>query len=261
MSKKEIYHLQLIGFNTIVMRELRRVVRIWPQTLLPPVITMFLYFVIFGNLIGQRIGMIGGLSYINFITPGLIMMNIINNAYINVSSSFFSAKFQNCIEELLISPMSNHTIILGYALGGIFRALINGALVLIVALCFTEINIQHIGLTIFLAILTAMIFSLAGLINGIYAKKFDDVSIVPMFILTPLTYLGGVFYSTSFLPPFWQKISLVNPILYIINGFRYAILGSADFSIHASLIILIGLVLILYIICASLFQRGVGLKR
>jgi ABC-2 type transport system permease protein len=261
MTKKDFFYIQWIGFLTVIWREIRRIIRIWPQTLLPPVITTSLYFVIFGNLIGSRIGDINHLSYIDFITPGLVMMNIINNAYVHVSSSFFSAKFQNCIEELLISPMSSHTIILGYIFGGISRALINGMLVLLVSLFFTEITIHNIVLTLSLAILTAILFSLVGLINALFAKKFDDIAIVPMFILTPLTYLGGVFYDISFLPPFWQKVALINPILYIISGFRYAICGNADIDITFALIILACFVFISYAICWYFFKKGIGLRR
>ena len=256
----ELY-IQWIGFSTLVSREIRRIIRIWPQTLLPPIITMLLYFIVFGNLIGGRIGPMNQLPYINFITPGLVMMSIINNSYINVSSSFFSAKFQNCIEELLVSPMSNHAIILGYVISGIFRGLITATLTLVIALFFTKIHIQNISLTIFMAVLTAMLFSLAGMVNGVFAKKFDDVAIIPMFILTPLTYLGGVFYSTSLLPIFWQKVSLANPILYIINGFRYAIFGSSDVTIALALVILTSSVVGLYLLAWYLMGRGIGLKR
>jgi ABC-2 type transport system permease protein len=258
--QKELY-TQLVGLKTLVSREMRRIIRIWPQTLLPPVVTMFLYFVIFGNLIGDKIGDMNNLPYINFLTPGLIMMSIINNAYVNVSSSFFSAKFQNSIEELIVSPMSSHAIIWGYILGGIFRGFITGSIVLVISLFFTTIHIKHVFLTIFLAFLTAMLFSLAGIVNGIFAKKFDDISIVPTFILTPLTYLGGVFYSTSLLPVFWQKVSLINPILYIINGFRYALFGTSDINLNISLTLLIGFVSVLYFTAWYLFKQGISLKR
>jgi ABC-2 type transport system permease protein len=217
-----------VAFTTIVRKELRRFIRIWSQTLLPPAISMSLYFIIFGSLIGSRIGTMGGFSYMQFMVPGLIMMAVLTNAYSNVVSSFFGAKFQRHIEELLVSPTSNHTILLGFVTGGVMRGICVGAIVTVLSLFFSKLHIQHLGITLVILLLTALLFSLLGFINAVYANNFDDISIVPTFVLTPLTYLGGVFYSIDLLPPFWSAVSHLNPVLYIVNGFRYGFLGTSD---------------------------------
>ncbi len=219
------------SFFTIFRREVRRFTRIWPQTLVPPVITMSLYFVIFGSLIGGRIGEMGGYSYMEFVVPGLIMMSVITNSYANVVSSFYSAKFQRNVEELLVSPTPNWVVMAGYVLGGVARGLIVGLIVTVIALIFTSLSVQHIGLTILIVFLTSVLFSLAGFINAIFANSFDDISIIPTFVLTPLTYLGGVFYSIELLSPFWQGLSQLNPILYMVNAFRYGVLGVSDINV------------------------------
>ncbi|MCA9749858.1 MAG: ABC transporter permease [Romboutsia sp.] len=249
-----------IAFVTMFRREITRIVRIWPQTLLPPVITMSLYFVIFGNLIGTRIGNMQGVSYINYIAPGLIMMSIITNAYANTVSSFFGSKFQKNIEEMLVAPITDATIIFGYMSGGVFRGLVVGILVAIVSLLFIDLNIHRILVTLLVAILTAVLFSLAGILNGIFARKFDDITIIPTFVLTPLTYLGGIFYSIDLLPSFWQKATLVNPIFYMVNGFRYGILGNSDVSINNVFIVLLIFIMLLYFTCSRLIQKGVGIR-
>ncbi len=233
---------QWIAFTTILRKEIKRFTRIWIQTLLPPVITMALYFVIFGKLIGSRIGDMGGFSYIQFVAPGLIMMAVLTNAYANVVSSFFSAKFQRSIEEVLVSPTPNYVILLGYTMGGVARGLCVGVLVTIMSLIFTHLHIHSWLITLTIVLLTSMLFSLAGFINAVYANTFDDVSIVPTFILTPLTYFGGVFYSIGLLPEIWQHISRLNPILHMVNAFRYGILGVSDINItHAILGLIVSL--------------------
>jgi len=249
-----------IAFLTIYRRELYRVLRIWPQTLLPSAITMTLYFVIFGDIIGSRIGTMDGLPYIDFIVPGLVMMAIINSAYLNVSSSFFGNKFQRNIEEMLVSPMPNYIILSGYVSGGVMRGFIVGCVVIAVSLLFTSLKIYSLFATITIAILTAVLFSLAGFINGIFAKKFDDVSIVPLFILTPLTYLGGVFYSVELLPGFWQGVTHFNPIFYMVNGFRYGLSGAGDIDIRFALWVLFFATLGFYAVALFLLHRGTGVK-
>jgi ABC-2 type transport system permease protein len=227
MNAAELY----IAFQTILTKEIRRFTRIWIQTLLPPAITMALYFVIFGSLIGSRIGSMQGFSYMQFVVPGLIMMSVITNSYSNVVSSFFGIKFQRSIEELLIAPVPNWIILLGFVAGGVVRGLLVGTMVTLLSLFFTKLQVQHIGVMMAAVLLTSILFSLAGLINAVYAKSFDDISIVPTFILTPLTYLGGVFYSIDLLPTFWQYVSQANPILYMVNAFRYGVLGVSDVNI------------------------------
>lgn len=224
-----------IAFRTILVKEIRRILRIWPQTLLPPVITMSLYFVIFGKMIGSRVGEMGGVPYMQFIVPGLIMMSVITNSYSNVVSSFFSAKFHGSIEELLVSPISKHSILMGYVGGGIFRGLMIAIIVSIVAQFFTRLGIEHFFIMLFTVIGTSVLFSLGGFINAIFARSFDDISIIPSFVLTPLTYLGGVFYSLNDLSSFWQNISLLNPIVYMVNSFRYGILGYSDVNVWYSM--------------------------
>lgn len=251
---------QWIALITILRKEVKRFTRIWIQTLLPPAITMVLYFVIFGQLIGGRIGAMSGVSYIDFVAPGLIMMAVITNSYANVSSSFFSAKFQRSIEELLVSPTPNYIILLGYVLGGVARGLAVGLIVTLTSLCFTDLHIQHGFITFFILLMTAVLFSLAGFINAVYANSFDDISIVPTFVLTPLTYLGGVFYSISLLPPFWQAVSAINPILHMVNGFRYGILGVSDVHIGLAFIELSALVVILFAAGLYLLKTGKRLR-
>ena len=252
--------LNLIAIQTIVRKEVIRVLRIWVQTIVPPAITMTLYFIIFGNLIGRRIGTMDGIDYMAYIAPGLIMMSVITNSYGNVVSSFFGAKFGRHIEEMLVSPMSNAAIIIGHVAGGVLRGLLVGSLVTAVALFFTRLDVQHPFITMSIVLLSSIVFSLAGFINAVYAKKFDDISIVPTFILTPLTYLGGVFYSISLLPEFWQNVSRLNPILYMVNAFRYGILGSSDISIATAYGILLVFIVLLFSFCMLLMKRGVGIR-
>jgi ABC-2 type transport system permease protein len=254
------YKLNWVGLKTIVTKEVLRVLRIWVQTIVPPAITMTLYFIIFGNLIGRRIGTMDGFDYMQYIAPGLIMMSVITNSYGNVVSSFFGAKFGRHIEEMIVSPMSNATIIIGHAAGGIIRGLLVGAMVTLIALAFTSLRIEHPLITFSMVLLTSTVFALAGLINAIFARKFDDISIVPTFILTPLTYLGGVFYSISLLPEFWQQVSRGNPILYMVNAFRYGILGVSDIRISTAYIIVGLFVVGLFTISLLLLNRGVGIR-
>ncbi|MCG2634960.1 MAG: ABC transporter permease [Gammaproteobacteria bacterium] len=249
-----------VAFHTLVHKEIMRIMRIWVQTLVPPAITMTLYFVIFGNLIGSRIGQMGGHSYMEYIVPGLIMLSVITNAYANVVTSFFGAKFGKHIEELLISPVPNWVILWGYVLGGMARSLAIGVIVTIISLFFTRLQVQHWGITISVLILTSILFSLAGFVNAVFAQKFDDISIVPTFVLTPLTYLGGIFYSVQLLPEFWQKVSMLNPILHMVNAFRYGILGVSDIPIATAYSIICIFIVLFYCICLRLLQRGVGLR-
>ncbi len=249
-----------VALETIVKREVGRILRIWGQTLVPPAITMTLYFVIFGNLIGSRIGQMHGFRYIDYIVPGLVMMSIIQNAYGNIVSSFFGAKFQRFIEEMLISPMPPWVILTGYVIGALARAVMVGAIVLAISFFFTDIQLFHPLVTLATVVLTAVVFALAGFINAMFAKKFDDISIVPTFILTPLTYLGGVFYSIDLLPPFWQHLSQLNPVLYMVNAFRYGLLGVSDVDIGASFAVMVVFVLVLGAFSLNLLRRGVGLR-
>ena len=230
------------------------------QTLVPPAITMTLYFIIFGNLIGRRIGDMGGFSYMQYIAPGLIMMSVITNSYGNVVSSFFGAKFGRHIEEMLVSPMPNWLIITGHVAGGVMRGLLVGALVTVVALFFTDLDVKHPLVTVSVVLLTAIVFSLGGFLNAIYAKKFDDISSVPTFILTPLTYLGGVFYSISLLPDFWERVSMANPILYMVNAFRYGILGVSDIGLGKAYLIILAFVAALFAWALALMNRGTGIR-
>ncbi|HEX7964507.1 MAG TPA: ABC transporter permease [Gammaproteobacteria bacterium] len=250
----------LVGFGTIVNREITRVLRIWVQTLVPPVITATLYFVIFGSLIGRRVGQMDGFDYMAYIAPGLIMMQVLTNAYTNVVSSFFGAKFGRHIEELMVSPLPNSYIIMGYVAGGVLRGLLVGALVTAVALLFTDLHVAHPLVTISVVLLTAMVFSIGGLINAVYAKKFDDVTIIPTFVLTPLTYLGGVFYSIHMLPDGLQAVSRANPILYMVNAFRFGILGVSDIGIYTAYGIILLSLVVLYLLALFLLRRGVGMR-
>lgn len=254
------WYEKYIAFYTIVMKEIRRFMRIWIQTVLPAMITTALYFVIFGNLIGERIGDMQGVRYIDYIVPGLILMTIITNSYANVVSSFYSAKFQKNIEEMLVSPVPNYVILLGYVCGGVARGLIVGIAVTAVAFFFSEMQVHSVLVIISFAILTAVLFSLGGLINAVYAKSFDDISIIPTFILTPLTYLGGIFYTISLLPGFWQKVSLINPILYMVNAFRYGFLGVSDISILTSYLIVAVFIAGLFAFSLYLLNKGYGIR-
>lgn len=249
-----------IAFQTLLTREIRRFLRIWPQTLLPPAITMTLYFIIFGNIIGSRIGEMGGFNYMDYIAPGIIMMSVINNAYANVASSFYSAKFQNHIEEILVAPVPNYLILAGYVAGGIARGLCVGLIVTLVSLFFTDISIQHIFVTISIVVLSAVMFALGGFINGIYASSFDEISIIPTFILTPLTYLGGVFFSITLLPDFWQTASLFNPIIYMVNAFRFGMLGISDIAIEVAFSIIIACIVALTLFALHLLNKGTGIR-
>ena len=254
------YRENWIGFQTIVLKELSRILRIWMQTLLPPVITMTLYFIIFGNLIGRRIGLMDGFDYMQYIAPGLIMMSVITNSYGNVVSSFFGAKFGKYLEEMLVSPLPNWLIIIGHMAGGMARGLMVGIAVTIIALFFTDLHLHSLPVTLSVALLTSAVFSLAGMINAIFAKKFDDIAIVPTFILTPLTYLGGVFYSINMLPEFWQGVSRANPILYMVNAFRQGILGVSDIGLGTAYAIILVFLVVLFTTALMLMRKGVGIR-
>jgi ABC-2 type transport system permease protein len=251
---------QLTAYKTIVIKEYLRFIRIWIQTVLPPAITTALYFVIFGELIGSQLQDIDGYRYMDYIVPGLILLAVISNAYANVVSSFYSSKFQRSVEELLVSPVPNAWILVGFVSGGMLRGVVVGAIVTLVAMCFTDIPFAHPFISLMVLVLTAMLFSLAGFINAVYARSFDDISIIPTFVLTPLTYLGGIFYSIEMLPSFWQKVSLVNPILYMINAFRYGLLGISDTHLLASFGIIIGFITVLFIYAMRLLNKGIGIK-
>ncbi len=255
------FKANLTAYNTIVIKEILRFSRIWLQTIVPPAITTTLYFIIFGRLIGSQLSDIDNYSYMDYIVPGLIIMSIITNSYANVVSSFYGTKFHHHIEELLVSPVSNLTIIAGYVSGGVARGLVVGLVVTLVSLFFTTISVDSYVITIAIAILTAVLFSLAGLINAIFANSFDDISIVPTFVLTPLTYLGGVFYSIDMLPSFWQNVSLFNPVLYMVNGFRMGMLGVSDASLSTAILIILGFILLLGIISLWLLHQGIGIKK
>ena len=250
----------LVGYLTILRKETIRIFRIWPQTFLPSIVTQSLYLIIFGGLIGSRLGQVGGTSYIAFLVPGLVMMSSITNAFSNTASSFFGAKFQHSIEELLVSPMKPWTILAGYVSGGIIRGVIVGIGVFAVSLFFTPIHIAHIFALLYFLFITCLIFSLLGFLNGLFARKFDDVSIVPTFFLTPLTYLGGVFYSLSFLPPFWRTVSYGNPIVYMIDGFRFGFSGTYSTPVFTSAIILLVVAAGLIVFGLQLMKKGIGLK-
>ncbi len=257
MNSKQKY----IAFTTILRKEVTRFLRIWQQAILPPVITTSLYFIIFGNLIGPRIGEMGGHPYMDFIVPGLILMSVITSSYTNVSSSFFSAKFQRSIEELQVSPTPNSIILLGYAGGSVARGVLVGAAVTIVSLFFSKLSVHSLPIMVSIVVLTAILFSLAGFLNGVFAQKFDDVTIIPNFVLTPLTYLGGIFYSIKLLPDFWQTVSHINPILYMINAFRYGFLGISDINLGASFAIIIGFIALLFVINLKLLNSGFGTRQ
>ncbi len=249
-----------ISFISIARKEMIRIFRIWVQTLVPPVITITLYFIIFGSLIGSQLHNIGGYDYMAFIAPGLIMMSIITNSYSNTVSSFFSSKFQRNVEELLVSPTPHWVIVLGYISGGMTRGLCVGMLVSLVSLVFVRLPLFNIPFIVLFALLTSFLFSLAGMINGIFAKKFDDISIIPTFVITPLTYLGGVFYSISLLPDFWQALSKINPIVYMIGGFRYGFLGISDINVWLGLGMLLLFSVLLFVITLYFLHKGTGIR-
>jgi ABC-2 type transport system permease protein len=253
-------HQKFVAFYTILIREIRRFMRIWPQTLVPPAITIVLYFVIFGSLIGERIGEMGGFTYMQFVVPGLIMMAVITNSYSNVVSSFYGTKFQRSIEELLVSPTPNYIILFGFTLGGVARGLTVGAIVTMLALFFTDLHLHNWLLTVVVVFFTAVLFSLAGLLNAIFADSFDDISVIPNFVLTPLIYLGGVFYSIDLLPEFWAKLSMINPILYMVNAFRYGILGVSDIGISTALLIIFVFSLLAFVLCLYLLKHSSRLR-
>lgn len=252
--------MNLTGFLTLAGRESRRVIRIWKQTLVPPIITTSLYFLIFGKLIGGRIGEMNGVSYMQFIAPGLVMMTAITASYVNTASSFFLSKFTRTYEELLVSPLSSHDIIWGYIIGSMMRGGLAGILVMLVSLCFVSFDIHSWAMILLTLMMTTIAFALGGFINAIYAKTFDDVGIIPTFVLTPLTYLGGVFYSISLLPEFWQTVSKFNPIVYMVNGFRYGFLGVSDVPVIYTFGVLLLFIVVLYSIAFSLMEKGVGLR-
>ena len=253
-------YVRYTALKTIVIREITRFTRIWPQTVLPPAITMTLYFIIFGNLIGSRIGSMEGYSYMEFITPGLIMMSVITSSYANVVSSFFSMKFQRSIEEILIAPVPYYIILIGFVTGGVARGLWVGLIVSIMSIFFTGLHIDNLLITSVVILLTAILFSIAGMINAVFARNFDDISIIPTFVLTPLTYLGGVFYSISLLPEFWQGVSMANPILYMINAFRYGVLGISDINIAAAFFIILLFITVLGSATLYLLKTGRGIR-
>ncbi|AKO31421.1 hypothetical protein RZ60_06830 [[Haemophilus] ducreyi] len=252
--------MNLTGFFTLATKESRRIIRIWRQTLVPPIITTTLYFLIFGQLIGSRIGEMNGVSYIQFIAPGLVMMTAITASYVNTASSSFLSKFTHNFEELLVSSLSTHNIIWGYVVGSIVRGGLSGILVTLISLLFVSYQIHSWSIILLTLLMTTIAFSLGGLINAVYAKSFDDIGSIPTFVLTPLTYLGGVFYSITLLPEFWQTLSKFNPIVYMINAFRYGFLGISDVSIAYSFSVLIIFILILYYFAFSLIEKGVGLR-
>ena len=249
-----------VGFATIVIREVSRIIRIWGQTLVPPIITATLYFLIFGSLIGSRIGEMGGFTYLQYIAPGLIMMSVITNSYGNVVSSFFGAKFGRHIEELLVSPLPNWLIVLGYVTGGVLRGLLVGLVVSIIALFFTRLHVEHPFIVVAAVLLTSVVFALGGFVNAVFAKNFDQITFVPTFILTPMTYLGGVFYSISMLPGWAQTVSKANPILYMVNAFRYGFLGHSDVDVGFSFAIMVVSVIVLFVACVWLMNKGTGIR-
>lgn len=256
-----IFNINLIAFLTIIRREFLRIIRIWPQTILPPIITVILYFIVFGKIIGTRIGYMSGYQYIQYILPGLVMMSAITSSYANVSSSFFNAKFQKYIEELLIAPIFSSIVIIGFIFGGVIRSFVVCIFVSIFAYFFCDLYLYNVFFTFFVFILTALLFSLLGFINSLFAKKFDDISVLPTFILTPLIYFGGVFFSLDLLPIFLKKLIYFNPIFYIVNLFRFAFLGISEINIYFSLVILCCFLCFLYILCIYLFYIGYGIKK
>jgi ABC-2 type transport system permease protein len=256
----DLGHIRWVGFKTIVIREYGRIIRIWGQTLVPSAVTATLYFVIFGSLIGRRVGEMGGFDYMQYIAPGLIMMSVITQSYANVVSSFFGAKFGKHIEELLVSPLPNWVIVTGYLTGGLMRGLMVGAVVTVVSLLFTHLHVHHALIVVAAVLLTAIVFSLGGFINAVLAKNFDQVNWVPAFVLTPLTYFGGVFYSVSLLPPWAQSLSYANPILYMVNAFRYGFLGVSDVDVRLAFTIMIIAAVAMFAIAVGMLNRGTGIR-
>ena len=254
------YSRYWVAFTTILVKEVLRFSRIWVQTVLPSAITTALYFVIFGRLIGERIGTMVGVVYLDFFVPGLVLMAVITNAYANVVWSFYSSKFSRYVEEFLVAPVPNWVILAGFVGGGVARGLVVGVAVTLVAMFFTDIQVHSYGVTLLVFTLTAILFALGGFINAVYANSFDDISIVPTFILTPLTYLGGVFYSIELLPTFWQNLSLTNPVLYMINAFRYGLLGASDIPLGLAFAIILAFIAALTFFSLRLLSRGVGVK-
>ena len=249
-----------VALITIIKKEILRFMRIWVQTLIPPAVNAVLYIIIFGNLIGPHIPLMEGFNYIDYIIPGIIMMSVIINSYSNVVSSFYSAKFQRSIEEMLVSPLPNFIILAGFVIGGVCRGMLVGCIVTVVTLLFTSISIYNLSITISIALLTSIVFAIGGLINAVFARNFDDITIVPNFILTPLTYFGGIFYSIKLLPDAWQTVSLLNPVLYMINGFRYGILGVSDIRIEFAFLIIFGFIFVFGTLALILLNRGIGIK-
>ncbi len=250
-----------IAFRTIFLKEIRRYLRIWTQTLLPPAITMSLYFVIFGTLIGSRIGEMGGFSYMQFVVPGLIMMAVVTNSYANVVSSFFGAKFNHSVEELLVAPVPNWIILSGFVLGGVSRGLMVAVIVTTLSLFFAELHIHSLAITVAIVVMTSILFALFGFINAVYAKNFDDISIIPTFVLTPLIYLGGVFYSMELLPDFWAMVSKINPLVYVVNGFRYGVLGVSDVSVGFAFSMILLFTVAAFSFSMHLLNTGKGLRQ
>ena len=260
-SRRDVFDANYVAFRTLLIKEVRRFLRIWPQTLIPPAISMALYFAIFGAIIGRRIGDMAGFDYMEFIVPGLIMMSVITNAYANVSASFFSAKFQKSIEALMVSPTPNSVMLAGFIAGGVARGLAVAAIVTVMAMFFVEIRIHNWFVTLGMLLLTAILFSLAGFLNGLFADKFDDISIIPAFVLTPLTYLGGVFYALELLPDFWRTLSYFNPIVYVVSSFRYGFFGySGDVSVAGSFLAVAVFTVIFWWLSLWFLNRGVGLR-
>jgi ABC-2 type transport system permease protein len=260
VAVQSLNRIRWIGFRTIVIREYGRIVRIWAQTLVPSAVTATLYFVIFGSLIGRRVGQMGGFDYMQFIAPGLIMMSVITNSYGNVVSSFFGAKFGKHLEELLVSPLSNWIIVAGYACGGLMRGLMVGGVVTVVSLIFARLSVHHAFIIFAAVLLTSLIFALGGMINAVFAKNFDQINWIPTFVLTPLTYFGGVFYSVSMLPEWAQTLSHFNPILHMVNAFRYGFLGTSDVGVAQAFGIMITLAVALFTTALVLMNRGVGIR-
>jgi len=260
MASSQVRALRWTGFKTIVIREYGRIIRIWGQTIVPSAVTATLYFVIFGSLIGRRVGVMGGFDYMQYIAPGLIMMSVITNSYANVVSSFFGAKFGKHLEEMLVSPLPNWLIVSGYATGGLLRGMLVGAAVTVVSLAFTHLHVHHILVIFAAVVLTSLTFALGGFLNALFAKNFDQVNFIPVFVLTPLTYFGGVFYSVSLLPQWALKLSYINPILYMVNAFRYGFLGVSDVNVGVAFALMIVAALALFTTAVIMMDRGTGTR-
>jgi ABC-2 type transport system permease protein len=256
----DLNHIRWVGYKTIVIREFGRIIRIWGQTLVPSAVTATLYFVIFGSLIGRRVGQMGGVDYMQYIAPGLIMMSVITNSYANVVSSFFGAKFGKHIEELLVSPLPNWVIVLGYLSGGVVRGMMVGAVVTVVSVLFTNLHVHHLLIIIGAVLLTSIVFALGGFLNAMFAKNFDQVNWVPAFVLTPLTYFGGVFYSVAMLPPWAQSVSYANPILYMVNAFRYGFFGHSDVAVGLAFAIMVMAAMLMFGFAVHMLNRGTGIR-